>query len=51
MKLARIVNAPLYVVHVNSKDAADEIEAGLEAGQRLWGEALAGGISVSDEKW
>ena len=51
VKLARLVNAPLYVVHVNSQDAALEIEGGLAAGQRVFGEALAGGISVSDEKW
>ncbi|KAK9794003.1 hypothetical protein WJX73_005198 [Symbiochloris irregularis] len=49
VRLARLVNAPLYVVHVNSRDAALEIEAGLEAGQRLWGEALAGGIALTDE--
>ena len=51
VKLARLVNAPLYVVHVNSRDAALEIEAGREAGQRVWGEALAGGIALTDEPW
>lgn len=51
VKLARLVNAPLYVVHVNSQDAAGEIEAGLAAGQRVWGEALAGGIALTDEPW
>lgn len=51
VRLARAVNAPLYVVHVMSKDAADEIARGLQAGQRLWGEALAGGIAITEDAW
>ena len=51
MKLARLVNAPLYVVHVMSKDALHEIQRGLEAGQRLFGEAVAGALALTDEVW
>ena len=51
VKLARMVNAPLYVVHVMSQDALAEIQMGLQAGQRLFGEALAGGIALTEEAW
>ncbi|KAK9815420.1 hypothetical protein WJX72_003386 [[Myrmecia] bisecta] len=49
VKLARLLNVPLYVVHVMSKDAIEAIEEGHRAGQRLWGEAVAGAISLTDE--
>ena len=51
VRLARLVNAPLYVVHVMSKDALAEVQAGLAAGQRLFGEAVAGALALTDEPW
>ena len=51
VKLARMINAPLYVVHVMSKDALHEIERGLQAGQRLFGEAVVGALALTDEVW
>jgi dihydropyrimidinase len=49
IKLARLVNTPLYVVHVMSKEALEEIEKGHETGQRLFGEAVAGALGLTDE--
>ena len=51
IKLARLTKTPLYVVHVMSKDAAEEIVKGRATGQKLWGEVVAGAIGLTDEKW
>lgn len=50
IRLARFVNTPLYVVHVMSKDAADEVAAARALGQRVIGEAVASGIGMDDSK-
>lgn len=49
MKLARLVNAPLYVVHVMSIDAIQAIEEGHRSGQRLFAETVAGAVALTDE--
>ncbi len=51
IKLARFTKTPLYVVHVMSKDAAEEIVKGRATGQKVWGEVVAGAIGLTDEKW
>lgn len=51
IKLARYTKTPLYVVHVMSKDAADEVVRGRSTGQKVWGEVVAGAIGLTDEKW
>ena len=51
IKLARLTKAPLYVVHVMSKDAAEEIVKGRATGQKVWGEVVAGAIGLTDQKW
>jgi dihydropyrimidinase len=48
IKLAAHVNTPLYVVHVMSKDALEEIVRAKAAGYRVIGEAVASGISLTD---
>ncbi len=50
IKLARLTKTPLYVVHVMSKDAAEEVK-GRATGQKVWGEVVAGAIGLTDEKW
>lgn len=50
IRLARFVNTPLYVVHVMSADAAQEIAAARALGQRVIGEAVASGISMDDSR-
>ena len=46
--MAAHVNTPLYVVHVMSKDALEEIVRAKAAGLRVVGEAVASGISLTD---
>jgi dihydropyrimidinase len=38
IQLARVANAPLYVVHVSCKEAVDPIARARELGWRTWGE-------------
>ena len=51
IKLARVTGTPLYVVHVMSKDAAEEVVKARALGQKVWGEVVAGAIGLTDEKW
>lgn len=51
IKLARLTKTPLYVVHVMSKDAAEEVLKGRATGQKVWGEVVAGAIGLTDQKW
>ncbi len=46
-----MTETPLYVVHVMSKDAMDEIRLGHEAGQKLFGEVVSGALALTDEPW
>ncbi|MCL1125317.1 dihydropyrimidinase [Shewanella surugensis] len=48
IKIAEVMNAPLYVVHVSCKDSLDAIVKARNAGQRVYGECLAGHLLVDD---
>ncbi|KAL2617049.1 hypothetical protein AAZV13_08G164900 [Glycine max] len=48
--LADFVNTPLYVVHVMSIDAMEEIAKARKSGQRVIGEPVASGLAL-DESW
>jgi dihydropyrimidinase len=50
IRLARFVNTPLYVVHVMSIDAMEEIAKAKKAGQRVVGEPVVSGL-VLDDSW
>jgi len=46
--LAGFVNTPLYIVHVMSIDAMDEIANARKSGQRVIGEPVASGLVLDD---
>jgi len=48
IRLAEVIGVPLYLVHVSTKDGLDEIIRARLAGQRVFGEALAGHLLVDD---
>lgn len=48
IRLARVVGVPLYVVHVMSIDAMEEVARARQAGQRVIGEPVASGLSVDE---
>ncbi|KAK9124859.1 hypothetical protein Scep_013705 [Stephania cephalantha] len=48
--LAGFVNTPLYVVHVMSIDALDEIAKAKRSGQRVIGEPVISGLVLDDSK-
>ncbi len=48
IKLAELVNVPLYVVHVMSSVAAAFVREARAAGQRVIGEAVASGFASSE---
>ncbi|XP_078182380.1 pyrimidine 2 [Carex rostrata] len=50
IRLASFVNTPLYVVHVMSIDAMEEIAKAKKAGQRVIGEPVVSGL-VLDDSW
>ncbi|XP_057723226.1 dihydropyrimidinase [Arachis stenosperma] len=50
IRLANFVNTPLYVVHVMSIDAMEEIAKARKSGQRVIGEPVVSGL-VLDESW
>ncbi|KAG0468264.1 hypothetical protein HPP92_017592 [Vanilla planifolia] len=50
IRLANFVNTPLYVVHVMSIDAMEEIAKAKKSGQRIIGEPVVSGL-VLDESW
>ncbi|KAH9741759.1 Dihydropyrimidinase [Citrus sinensis] len=50
IRLAEFVNTPLYVVHVMSMDAMEEIAKARKAGQRVIGEPVVSGL-VLDDSW
>ena len=50
IRLAKFVNAPLYVVHVMSIDAMEEVAKARKEGQRVIGEPVASGLSVDERK-
>ncbi|KAJ4724465.1 Dihydropyrimidinase [Melia azedarach] len=50
IRLAKFVNTPLYVVHVMSIDAMEEIAKARKSGQRVIGEPVVSGL-VLDDSW
>eukprot|EP01023_Acetabularia_acetabulum_P067486 TRINITY_DN9322_c0_g1_i9.p1 TRINITY_DN9322_c0_g1~~TRINITY_DN9322_c0_g1_i9.p1 ORF type:complete len:449 (+),score=86.60 TRINITY_DN9322_c0_g1_i9:2-1348(+) len=50
IRLARFIDTPLYVVHVMSKDALEEVVLGKLTGQRLIAEPVASGLSMDESK-
>eukprot|EP01024_Parvocaulis_polyphysoides_P053699 TRINITY_DN5365_c0_g2_i1.p1 TRINITY_DN5365_c0_g2~~TRINITY_DN5365_c0_g2_i1.p1 ORF type:complete len:447 (+),score=77.21 TRINITY_DN5365_c0_g2_i1:54-1343(+) len=50
IRLARFVDTPLYVVHVMSKDALEEVILGKQSGQKLIAEPVASGLSMEESK-
>ncbi|KAH1108909.1 hypothetical protein J1N35_012677 [Gossypium stocksii] len=50
IRLARFVNTPLYVVHVMSIDAMEEIAKARKTGQKVIGEPVVSGLVLDDSK-
>lgn len=48
IRLAEVIGVPLYLVHVSTKDALDEIIRARNKGQRVFGEVLAGHLLVDE---
>lgn len=48
IRLASFVNTPLYVVHVMSIDAMEEIARARKSGQRIVGEPVVSGLLLND---
>ena len=48
IRLAEVIGLPLYLVHVSTKDALDEIMRARNNGQRVYGEVLAGHLLVDE---
>ncbi|KAK8484906.1 hypothetical protein V6N13_082433 [Hibiscus sabdariffa] len=48
IRLAKFVNTPLYVVHVMSIDAMEEISKARKSGQKVVGEAVVSGLVLND---
>ena len=46
--IAKTLNVPLYIVHVSCKEAVEAIARARASGQRVYGEALAGHLTVDD---
>ncbi|XP_037492098.1 dihydropyrimidinase isoform X2 [Jatropha curcas] len=50
IRLASFINTPLYVVHVMSIDAMEEIARARKSGQRVIGEPVVSGLVLDDSK-
>jgi len=50
IRLAKWVNTPLYVVHVMSIDAMEEVARARIAGQRVIGEPVVSGLAVDESR-
>lgn len=48
VKLAEVIGVPLYLVHVSTIDALEEITRARSNGQRVYGEVLAGHLMLDD---
>ncbi|PHR63053.1 MAG: dihydropyrimidinase [Robiginitomaculum sp.] len=48
LRLAEVIGVPLYIVHVSTSDALDEIKRAKAAGQRVYGEVLAGHLMIDE---
>ncbi len=48
IRIAQVLGAPLYIVHVSTADAANAIARARQQGQRVYGEALAGHLVIDE---
>lgn len=48
IRLAEVIGVPLYLVHVSTQDALDEIIRARNSGQRVFGEVLAGHLMIDE---
>ncbi len=48
IRIAQVIGAPLYIVHVSSADAVDAIARARGNGQRVYGEVLAGHLTIDE---
>ncbi len=48
IKIADVIGVPVYLVHVSTEDALDEITRARSNGQRVYGECLAGHLLVDE---
>jgi len=46
--IAEVLNVPIYIVHVSCSEAADAIARARARGQRVYGEVLAGHLTIDD---
>ncbi|MBW5801233.1 dihydropyrimidinase [Halomonas elongata] len=48
IQVAQAMHTPIYIVHVSCKDSLDAITRARSAGQRVYGEVLAGHLAIDD---
>jgi dihydropyrimidinase len=48
IRIAEVLGTPLYIVHVSSEDSVNAIIRARSHGQRVYGEALAGHLTIDD---
>ncbi len=48
IRIAEVMNVPLYIVHNSAKESADAIARARHAGLRVFGEVLAGHLVIDD---
>jgi dihydropyrimidinase len=48
IRIAEVLGVPLYIVHVSCADSVDAIIRARSHGQRVYGEALAGHLTIDD---
>ncbi len=48
IRFAEVIGVPVYVVHVSCKDSLDQIVLARQAGQRVYGEVLAGHLMIDE---
>lgn len=49
IRLAEVIGVPLYLVHVSTQDALEEIVRARNHGQRVFGEVLAGHLMIDED--
>lgn len=48
IRIAQVMNVPIYIVHVSCKESLDSITRARNEGQRVFGECLAGHLVIDD---
>ena len=48
IRLAEVIGSPVYIVHVSNKESLDAIIRARSAGQRVFGEVLAGHLTIDE---